>query len=271
MLLPTTPSLLQLTYCSAVCIAGYWLYWQSTTGRRHRQFVKNHGCRPARKVKNRDPVLGLDAVFAMWRWSDQHILLEKTSQKFFGTGAKTVEFASPTANTILTCEGENIKSVLSQNFRAFGIANTPSELELLLRGGIFLNEGEAWHQSRELIRPMFARSQVADLDMLEKHVNTLIDAIPRDGSTVDLSTLFSQFTLSTGIEFLFGESSDEEHSAADEASNHAFTTAWDRMSRYLANAGEGEHGISWIYNYLLDRIRINPQYRRDCRTIHSKY
>ena len=207
----------------------------------------------------------------MWRWSDQHILFEKTSQKFFGSGAKTVEFAILTVNVILTCEGENIKSVLSQNFKAFGIPNMPSELDLLLRGGIFLNEGEAWHQSRELIRPSFARSQVADLDMLEKHVNTLIDGIPRDGSTVDLSTLFSQLTLSTAIEFLFGESSDEEGSAADEISKHAFTQVWDRISRYLANAGEGEHGILWIYNYLLDRIRMNPQYRRDCRTIHSKY
>ncbi|KAF7511834.1 hypothetical protein GJ744_003565 [Endocarpon pusillum] len=269
MLLLTTTSLLQLTYCSAACIAGYWLYWQSTTGRRHRHLVKKHGCRPVRKIKNRDPVLGLDAVLAMRRWSDQHILVEKTSQKFFGSGATTVEFAILTANVILTCEAENIESVLSQNFRAFGIPGKPSELELLLHGGIFLNVGEAWHQSRELIRPTFARSEVADLDMLEKHVKTLIDGIPRDGSTVNLSTLFSQLTLSTAIEFLFGENNDEEDSAADKVSIDAFTEVWGRITRYVANAGEGEHGKLWIYNYLLDRIRINPHYRRDCRTIHN--
>ncbi len=271
MLLPTTPSLLQLTYCSAACIAGYWLYWQSTTGRRHRQLVKKHGCRPVRKVKNTDPLLGLDAVFAIWRWSDQHIFLEKTSQKFFGFGAKTVQHNFLGYNVILTCEAENTKSVLSQNFKLFGLASMPKELDLLLSGGIFLKEGEAWHQSRELIRPSFARSQVADLDMLEKHVNTLIGSIPRDGSTVDLSTLFSQLTLSTAIEFLFGESSDEGNSATEEVSSHAFTQVWVRITRYLAEGGEGEHGTLWLYNFLLDRVRINPQYRRNCRTIHGEY
>lgn len=271
MLLLTTPSFLQLTYCSAACIAGYWLYWQSTTGRRHRQLVKKHGCRPAIKVKNADPIFGLDAVFAMWRWSDQHVFIEKTFQKFFGSGAKTVEFNLLTYNVVLTCDAENIKSVLSHNFKSFGLPFPPKELDLLLSGGIFLKEGEAWHQSRELIRPSFARSQIADLDMLEKHVNTLIDSFPHDGSTVDLSTLFSQLTLSTAIEFLFGEGSDEEDSAADEVSNHTFTKVWNRLTRYLADGGEGQHGKIWLYNFLLDRIRINPQYRRDCRTIHSEY
>jgi cytochrome P450 len=47
---------------------------------------------------------------------------------------------------------------------------------------------------------------VADLDTFETHINHLIAKIPRDGSTVDLQSLFFQLTLDSATEFLFGES-----------------------------------------------------------------
>lgn len=72
--------------------------------------------------------------------------------------------------------------------------------------GIFSTDGEAWERSRGLVRPNFTRQQVADLDMLETHVGHLINAIPRDGSTVDLQDLFFGLTMDSATEFLFGES-----------------------------------------------------------------
>ena len=270
MLLLMVPSFFQLAYLSAACIGGYWLYTELTTGRRRRRSIKKHGCRPARRVKTRDPVLGLDAVFAIWKWSDQHILIEKTSQMLFGSGIKTVEFNFLRYISIFTIEAENIKSVFSQNFKSFRKGEMTKEIDLLLHGGIFINEGEAWHQSRELLRPSFARSQIADLDMLEKHVSTLIGSIPRDGSTVDLSKLFSKLTLSTAIEYLFGNSSNEGDQTAGTASQNTFTEVWSRVSRYLANDGEGDHGILWLYNFVLNSLRMNPKYRRDCHKIHGE-
>lgn len=271
MLLPRISSFLQVIYLSAACVGGYWLYWELTTGRRRRQLTEKNGCRPAKRVKTRDPILGLDAVFEMWRWSDQHTLLENTAQMFFGSGSKTIEFNFLGYIAILSSEAENLKTVLSHKFRLFRMPTPTKELDLLLQGGIFLNEGEAWHQSRELIRPSFARSQVADLDMLEKQVSTLVDKIPRDGSTIDLSKLFPQLTLSAAINFLFGERSIVGGSAAEMASNDTFTQVWNHVSLYLANRGEGNHRMLWLYNFVLDLIRMNPQHKRDCHTIHSEY
>lgn len=62
--------------------------------------------------------------------------------------------------------------------------------------------------SEALVRPSFARAQVADLDTFETHIQHLIAKIPRDGSTIDLQPLFYQLTLDSATEFLLGESVD---------------------------------------------------------------
>jgi hypothetical protein len=48
--------------------------------------------------------------------------------------------------------------------------------------------------NREMLRPNFARTQIGDLPTFEKHVQHLIAAVPRDGSTVNLSDLFFRLT-----------------------------------------------------------------------------
>ncbi len=56
-------------------------------------------------------------------------------------------------------------------------------------------EGAAWQHSRALIRPAFTRTQVADLESFESHVQKLMAKVPKDGSTVDLAPLFFRLTL----------------------------------------------------------------------------
>ena len=63
---------------------------------------------------------------------------------------------------------------------------------MLLGQGIFASDGPIWEHSRALVRPNFVRNQISDIKVYEKHVSNLIAKIPRDGSTVDLQTLFFQ-------------------------------------------------------------------------------
>ena len=74
----------------------------------------------------------------------------------------------------------------------------------LLGKGIFTSDGEAWAHSRALLRPSFAREQIADLNTFEKHMQQLFQLIPADGTTVDLKDLFFRFTMDSATEFLFG-------------------------------------------------------------------
>jgi hypothetical protein len=71
-----------------------------------------------------------------------------------------------------------------------------------------------WEHSRALLRPQFAREQVSDLDLEERHVKDMMRVIPmgRDGWTdvFDIKTLFFRLTLDSATEFLFGESVDSQ-------------------------------------------------------------
>ena len=78
----------------------------------------------------------------------------------------------------------------------------------LLGDGIFNSDGARWANSRHLLRPNFAREQVADLGMLDKHFKLMMKFIPKDGSTVDLQELFFCMTMDTATEFLFNHSTN---------------------------------------------------------------
>jgi cytochrome P450 len=72
--------------------------------------------------------------------------------------------------------------------------------------GIFNQDGDAWKQSRELLRPQFHFKQYSDSDMFRDATNNLLNAIPREGGLVDLQPLFFRLTLDVTTEFLFGKS-----------------------------------------------------------------
>ncbi len=114
-----------------------------------------------------------------------------------------------TAVVIQTAEPEILKTILSTKFEDFAL----SERRIKAIGGnlghgIFASNGAAWERSRAVIRPSFTRSQVADLDTFETHIQHFISAIPRDGSSVDIQPLFFSLTMDSATEFLFGRSTN---------------------------------------------------------------
>lgn len=264
------PSLPLLTCLAAVSIGGYWICWELTIGSRRRQLIRQHGCKPPRRVKTKDPFLGLDVLVKSSQWVEQHTLLENLRRLWFPFGStSTAEGKVLHDRIVVTVEAENMKAVLSGSFRSFERAVQSKEVDFLLGDGIFNIDGDAWHQSRELLRPIFARSQLVDLHAFETHVRTLIERIPGDGSTVDLSELFFQLTLSTSIDFLFRGIDGQSKAGPEIISNDDFAVVWNRLSSYLV--GDGKKRTLWLLHYILDWFRLNPQFRRDGRTIHGKY
>lgn len=128
--------------------------------------------------------------------------------------------------------------MLSLKFRDFEL--TPSrkdEAVPFLGAGIFMSDGARWEHSRAMLRPSFSRAQVADLDIFERHVNEVIAAIPKDGSTVDLQDLFFDLTLDTATEFLFGQSAntlmDRINGVVGENFSDSFTVCMDRIGNRI--------------------------------------
>jgi len=126
----------------------------------------------------------------------------------------------------------------------------------ILGEGIFASDGEVWKHSRAMLRPNFDRSQVGDLDSMERHVRHLIEAIPRDGSTLDLQPLFYRLTIDTATEFLFGESTNSLTSS----DNIAFADAFDDLQLQ----GGKEVRLGGLARWMRDST-----YKRDQKTVHD--
>ncbi|MCJ1396047.1 hypothetical protein MMC18_008934 [Xylographa bjoerkii] len=143
--------------------------------------------------------------------------------------------------------------MLSSDFKSWSIGEERKRnLTPFLGDGIFTTDGLAWQHSREMLRPTFVRSQIGDLGALERHVEHLIQRIPRDRSMVDLQPLFFRWTLDTATEFLFGDSVESLAPGIENASSSGFERPWDYCISVLS--GEGKLGIWIIFlPYWMDR------------------
>ncbi|KAL4966001.1 cytochrome P450 [Aspergillus stella-maris] len=171
-----------------------------------RQFARQHGCQPVANFSNKDPFFGLDLLLWVLRARREHKVLERSSELYTQYG-NTFKVKELQRNAIVTIEPENIKTILSLKFKDYGISFRLPPFKPLLGEGIFDTDGEHWASSRALLRPSFAREQVADLTSLEELTQDLFRLLPRDGKTViDLQELFFRYTVDSATDFLFGQS-----------------------------------------------------------------
>jgi cytochrome P450 len=157
-------------------------------------------------------------------------------------------------------EPENIKEVLSVQFPNFNLGTIRRDAAIPLIGnGIFLSEGARWSHLRSVIRPSFNRAQVADLSMLEIHLQDLFARIPQDGATTDLQDLFYDLTLDITTDYLFGYSintlrpdSDQTYKNFNAAFTHGLSRIWPRTRM----------------SFLMDLIP-DPEFRKSCKVVHT--
>jgi cytochrome P450 len=102
------------------------------------------------------------------------------------------------------------------------------------------SNGATWAHGRAILRSSFAKAQVSNFDIYERHFQELVANIPTNGSTVDLKVLFSRLTLDVATEIIFGESINSLQSDAPQ-STRDIDEAFD-----LATQGVG------------DRLRLGP-------------
>ena len=130
-------------------------------------------------------------------------------------------------------------------------------------------DGKRWEQARALIKPTFARTQIADLHLAAyaTHVRKFINLIPRDGSTVDLQPLFGRLALDSSTEFLFGNSMGSLTSEEVSGDAHAFLKAYN-YGQYVV--GKRLHLPQWNFltfdNHFWDSCDIAHKFVDACIT-----
>ncbi|KAH9865915.1 hypothetical protein IAQ61_008651 [Plenodomus lingam] len=209
--------------------------------------------------------------------SKHHITLQENKRRFEKYGNT---FHNRIINTplIATCEPENIKTMLSLRFKDYSFEHRQAGLGPLLGHGIFNAQGERWANSRQLLRPNFARDQVADLDAFERHFKLMMKHIPRDGTTVDLQDLFFMLTIDSATEFLFNHSTNTLRMAGnDDAHNEdvIFSKAFNfaqfditkrmrlgPLDRFRSNE-EGERAIKICHEYIDKFVEDALRFRKE--------
>lgn len=113
-------------------------------------FIKAHGCREPPRVPQSERIIGYG------------IFKERMRNHFGKTSYKDdiMKFAAlgPTFSGVMfgmrfirTSDPENVKAVLSTNFKDFGLGKRKSTLGILLGDGIFTSDGVEWEHSRVTI------------------------------------------------------------------------------------------------------------------------
>ena len=165
-----------------------YLYKQRTESRAYRAAALQHGCREPPRYPHRWPY-GIDllrarmAAIEVGRYN--RLYLEQY-QKY----GKTWEENLAGTKVINTMEPANFQQVAAHSFHDYGkLAMRNKALSPLLGDGIFSQDGPVWRHSRDLIKPLFMRAELSDLDSFKVHVDRFLSLIPRDGTTVDLQPL----------------------------------------------------------------------------------
>ena len=239
-------ALFQVILSSCTIFILYYVYWTLASGRARRKLVEQLDCGPIKALPDWDPFLGLQTFFDVAKWMREHTYLQNVQKRFVTLRANTFLQNFIGVPVISTIEPENLKTVLSLDFKNWGLGQRRSRaFEPFVGPGIFSTDGREWSHSREMLRPNFVRSQVRDLAALEVHVRHLIDALPKNESTVDLQKHFFQLTMDTATELLFGESTNCLATKAGAANANRFAEAWTRCLA-AANTRLRTGRIGWL-------------------------
>ena len=189
--------------------------------------------------------------------------------RFERIGLNTFQFRAGGRSVYTTIEPENLKAIQSLDFKNWGLGEQRKSLFApFLGAGIFTTDGKEWAHSREMLRPNFVRSQAGDTKSFEPHVQDLIDAIPRDGSFVDLQDLFFRLTIDSATEFLFGESTNCLKPGLGTVSANQFAAAFTGCQDHIGKsarfglagmlmAGGGEFKQNCQVSFLSDRKSLD--------------
>ena len=174
-----------------------------------------------------------------------------------------------------TADPVNIEAVLCSRFEGTHLPKRLEQYRLLLIGfadyvmgmrrpallpfigeGIFIQDGEAWKHSREMLRRPFLKSHYQNLEGFKGPIERLLATLSSSDGVVDLQPLFFKFTLATTTALIFGQSIDDidDHDQASFATNFDYASLISSLRIRLMN-------FYWLY--------APSNYRRSCERVRK--
>jgi cytochrome P450 len=214
---------------SLLIFFGYFIFSRVVLFIQRRRFSSQNGCKPL-LARYKDRLFGLSFIIENAKAFKNKAYLDKFTSRYFKIG-HTHEVVAMGGRGVFTIDPVNIKTMLSLKFKDYSLGNRPAIMGPLLGRGVFVTDGEEWAHSRALLRPSFNKSQVADLSIIESHLQELLRQISSsEARTIDLQPLFFRFTMDSSTEFLFGTSSHTLTEGGDQIFSDSFVYALKDIS-----------------------------------------
>lgn len=183
------------TLWAVIILACVYTYRKWSTRTAFQRAEVQHGCQRPRRYPHRDPIWGYD-LYRIRLAAAQRGQFYKLYDQQFELYGKTFEELFFDTKVINTIEPANIQQVAILSWQDWGkVASRNTSSAPVLGNGIFSQDGAAWKRSRELIRPTFLRSEIADFGTLGTYTDRLLELLPGDGSTTDVQPLLHRFVL----------------------------------------------------------------------------
>ncbi|KAK8908871.1 hypothetical protein QC760_003215 [Botrytis cinerea] len=243
---------------SAIVLPSIYWFWKKVLLWSARNEA---GCSSPVKYNHVDPFFGFDLLARKLKYTKAGNLLA-LDDELFAKYRKTLHTIFFGRNHWMTMDPLMIQTVAATQADKFGSA--PSNRKPagpLLGDGAFTTDGHIWKRSRELLQPVFSRSQVSQLSGLESHLQRFVERIPRDGSTIDIQPLAQGLFLDSSMEFIFGKSSGSLSPSEQTAEAKQFSEDFDEGLRGMRN------------NYMTDKFSwlVGPdkKWLVQCAKIHA--
>ncbi|GMG36117.1 unnamed protein product [Aspergillus oryzae var. brunneus] len=198
------------------CIALFYIFRRLTEGCKLRKLRQSSSFRNPPRVQSRGP-LGIYNVLERLRFRGD--ILDGYLARQFETYGFTHEIKELGLHAIITAQPENVRAILSTDFESFGPGKIRKRsMAPLLGEGLFTVDGEKWKHARNMLRPLFVKSNITDMALVQRHLERILaHAIPDNDPAwsgwtepVDLKSLFERFTMDTATESIFGRSVDSQ-------------------------------------------------------------
>ncbi|KAJ4424357.1 alanine transaminase alt2 [Gnomoniopsis sp. IMI 355080] len=220
------------------------------------QFRKSRtlGCGPVPVEPTKWP-LGLDMVRAGLKADRDQRTPDFLTDRFHAMGRYTFRVSILGTSNLITAEPKNVQAVLASQFDNFVMGRArKTNLKLILGRSIFAVDGAAWHSARETVRPLFTRDNIANLEMLEGHFQTLLACIEQPGldsagwtRPIALAGLFPRLTIDSATELFLGHSAHSLQSRLKgEPTKHNFDGAFEQVLSLLS-VRMRLRSLYWLY------------------------
>ncbi|KAL2126913.1 hypothetical protein VTI74DRAFT_11633 [Chaetomium olivicolor] len=240
------------------------------------------GCAPA-PVMPKKFLFGfgrlIENIWATRRdWGPQYVV--KALDEEMGKDVHTVVQPIFDYEVLVSRDPQNIQAVLATQSQDWDTGeHRIASWKPLVGDGIFTSRGERWKHSRALVRPGFAMDQINDLDLFERHVRHLFDAIDmrmaydfNSGWTnrFDLQKLFYNLALDVSTEMVYGYSVHSQNPS--QRVELPVIAGYDSPDR--ANIGKHmdggkawieTRGALWKYGWLLP----TGKFKKHCEAVHK--